>query len=705
MSTRITSKNKTAIENGFPIDFISNLANQESHRKEVYRPTNYVHKWWAKRLGSVFRGIIMSSLFENKVNIENEYYIQHNFTNKVVFDPFMGSGTTIGEAVKLGCKTIGRDINPVSGFMVRVANEEYKLEEVEKTFLRIENNVKSKIKSFYRVNLSNGDEGEALYYFWVKVINCPDCNEEIELFKNYVFSKHAYPAKKPQAKSLCPNCRGINDIKFNDTEVVCSSCNQLYNPQIGNVNNSNVTCSCCQSSFKLIDQVKKLNEPLKHKMYAKIVLINGEKEYHPINNEDIQLYELAASQLKDVWDFIPKEKIIDGHNTKQVLNYNYTKWYQFFNKRQLLILGILGQEIAKLENVKYRNLFTSLFSSILEFNNMFTSFKGEGTGAVRHMFSNHILKPELTPLEANIWGTPKSSGSFSTLYKSRILRALEYKDNPYEIKLTNKGSEKVDNINNPINSEVVLSFEEFSKMEDSVFISVGDSSETNISSKSVDVVVTDPPFFDNVNYSELADFFYVWLKQIPNTYYINEGITTRSKNEVQDNSPSQFSQKLQSVFAECNRVLKDDGLLVFTYHHSKSEGWSSVYTAIRNSGFVITKVHPIKAEMSVSVPVMKSKKPINFDLIFVCKKDTSLDEGKSRINNYVEIESVFNKVDLTIEKLLNTQLKISIGDIKVFTIGFFMEELNELNIPVTNEYACLMSFLDEVDKLITNKYD
>ena len=59
----------------------------------------------------------------------------------------------------------------------------------------------------------------------------------------------------------------------------------------------------------------------------------------------------------------------------------------------------------------------TLFSGTLEFNNLFASYKGEGTGAVRHMFAHHILKPERTPIEANVWGTPKSSGSFSSLLR------------------------------------------------------------------------------------------------------------------------------------------------------------------------------------------------------------------------------------------------------------------------------------------------
>ncbi len=70
---------------------------------------------------------------------------------------------------------------------------------------------------------------------------------------------------------------------------------------------------------------------------------------------------------------------------------------------------------------------------------MFCSFKGEGTGAVRHMFSHYVLKPERTPLEAHPWGTPASSGSFSTLFQSRLLRAQVYKLAPTDQLLKAEG--------------------------------------------------------------------------------------------------------------------------------------------------------------------------------------------------------------------------------------------------------------------------
>src|SRR5207245_4908651 len=120
--------------------------------------------------------------------------------------------------------------------------------------------------------------------------------------------------------------------------------------------------------------------------------------------------------------------------TRQAMGYNFRRWRDFFNDRQLMALGWLHAAIASLSDLPTRSALLTLFSGVLEFNNLFASFKGEGTGAVRHMFAHHILKPERTPLEANLWGTPRSSGSFSTLFESRVLRALDYQESPFEVR-------------------------------------------------------------------------------------------------------------------------------------------------------------------------------------------------------------------------------------------------------------------------------
>src|SRR3989304_4478773 len=135
------------IENTYPSVFIDPIAEKESYRKEVYRPVYHTHKWWAQRLGSVFRAILIGSVNDNSVNYEKEFYNKHQPNGKIIYDPFMGSGTTIGEALKLGIKAVGCDINPVSSFIVKQSLNNIDKNVLINTFNEIEQKVKSKISN------------------------------------------------------------------------------------------------------------------------------------------------------------------------------------------------------------------------------------------------------------------------------------------------------------------------------------------------------------------------------------------------------------------------------------------------------------------------------------------------------------------------------------------------------------------------------
>ncbi len=693
--------NTRAIENGFPIGFISRLAEHESWRKEVYRPLYYIHKWWARRLGSVFRAIILGSGLEKTQDIENYFYQPTRLSNTVVFDPFMGSGTTIGEAVKLGCKVIGRDINPVSRIMVSTALQAYSTDEVKDTFENISKNAGKKIRSFYSIKLPNNEKADVLYYFWVKVVPCPQCGHDVELFKNRIFSKNAMPKKHPEAKAICPQCKSINDIRHDDKSVVCNNCNNSYNPQIGTITDKKAVCPSCKSNFSVISAVRKLSHAPKHKIYSKMVLTeNGEKIYLPADEQDITSYESAALLLKELWKEIPQTAIQAGYNTNQIMNYNYRYWHELFNARQLVSFALLSNEIRKIEKPELRSLFACLLSSTLEFNNLFCSFKGEGTGAVRPIFAHHILKPELAPLEANIWGTSKSSGSFSTLFETRMLRALEYKAKPFEFNITNENekpkNEKIFGLSDPISVNVVNNYQEFVS-SDSVYLSTGDSANTDIPNESVDFVITDPPFFDNVHYSQLADFFYVWLHNILGDNDSTETITTRSLQEVQDTDADKFSNKLLNVFKECNRVLKSDGLFVFTYHHSRIDGWLSLYKAIRESGFYVTHVHPVKSEMAVAIPIQQSKEPINFDLIIVCRKSPPVNSFSE--HDGIPIILCVGETRRTVKELKTSAMQVSKGDVKVVFLGSVLSKLSIIG-SLTQELEFLENIEQQSETLI-----
>lgn len=616
-------KCSTLIESdSFPFEFLSVLAEQESWRKEVHRPIYHVHKWWAKRLGSIFRGILIGAVTRQDACLSTEFYKTQDYSDKTVFDPFMGSGVTIGEAHKLGFIAYGRDINPVACESVRVSLGTLDGPKLKSAFNELDSTVGKEIRSIYSTTTPEGRPCEVLYYFWVKTLPCTGCVKQVDLFSSYIFSRNAYPDRKPEVRILCPCCGDVFAGLIGDATATCPKCNHLFDPHSGPANRTTAACPHCKTTFPIAKVTRQLGVPAPSRLYAKLVLIDGrEKRYLRTNEADVLAYRNCAETLAALNLPLPDLALVEGYNTDQAINYGYRNWRQFFNERQLLALGLLHKAILAFADSAVRDALLTTFSGVLEFNNMFASFKGEGTGAVRHMFSHHILKPERTPLEANVWGTTKSSGSFSTLFQTRLFRAIDYQKAPTEIappSLSGERSKTKLVASLPFTGIVSSKWPPKNVKRRSVHVSCGNSAITSLPDESVDLIVTDPPFFDNVHYSELADFFYAWQQLSPGPY-VNGSATTRHPDEVQDVKADAFSKKLKSVFRECSRVLVPDGLLVFSYHHSRQEGWAAVAQSIADAGFSLVNAHPVKAELSVATPKAQSKDPIQLDIIMVCK--------------------------------------------------------------------------------------
>ena len=675
----LAARGETPIEDGFPFEEISEIAEIESWRKEIYRPVYHIHKWWAQRLGSVFRAAILGAAAPKGSSIREMFHQPVRLPGLVVFDPFMGSGTTVGEAHKLGCTVVGRDINPVAYRSVRTAMGPMDRREILALFDSLQQNVAQELLDLYRSRDSAGNPCDVLYFFWVKVLSCPACGESVDLFTKYVFASHACAASNPTVQVLCPECGGVLASTRSVERECCPECKFEFDPHSGPAKRTKAECRGCGEVFPIARTARENGHPPPHRMYAKLVLRhNGTKEYLPITEADRADYESACKRLRSLRPPLPHVPIEDGYNTRQILNYGYRHWDDLFNGRQLLALSLLGQAIHELSDCPGRDALATLFSGVLEFNNMFASYKGEGTGAVRHMFSHHILKPERTPIEANVWGTPKSSGAFSTLFRSRLLRALDYREAPFEVAVERAGHKKkgrkVFGVSPPMGARIHEKYPSKGMADGAIYLSCGDSSRTDLPDRSVDLVVTDPPFFDNVHYSELADFFHVWQTLRASSRAEQSGSTTRSQAEVQDVDSEAFAEKLQRVFTECHRVLRYDGLLVFSYHHSRDDGWSSVARAVLGAGFSFVQSQPVKSEMSVAAPKSQAKEPIDLDVLLVCRKRDS--DWRDRRSSDVAWDSAREETAHKIRRFNCTGRKLSQNDVRVVLMSQLIVELS-----------------------------
>jgi putative DNA methylase len=142
--------------------------------------------------------------------------------------------------------------------------------------------------------------------------------------------------------------------------------------------------------------------------------------------------------------------------------------------------------------------------------------------------------------------------------------------------------------------------------------------------------------------------------------------TTRAEGEVQNADGDIFTARLAAVWSECHRVLKEDGLLVFTYRHSRGEGWSSILRAVMDSGLVVVAAHPINAEMSGATPKHQASEPIDLDIILVCRKRHQVSDGRAVTDLWGDVVGVASH---QVGRLRDSSLKLSRNDVRIIVMA------------------------------------
>ncbi|MDQ1743813.1 MAG: putative methylase, partial [Pseudonocardiales bacterium] len=575
------------------------------------RPATYVHKWWARRLGTVFRAVLLEAVGASEARPGGA------LDGIVLYEPFGGSGTTLVEAAKLGARVVARDINPVATLTQRQALQAWNFAKVEQLFAQVDAVCRDDVEGLY----VTADSEPVLHYFWVAVACCPDCDEQVELFSTYVFAKHAYPKRFPTGQATCPVCHTVCPVDVvADTEGQCGHCESPFG-LTGPVRGRVMTCSAGHRS-EIITALGR--QAPQRRMYAKMVkTADGRREYRAIDAFDLDLYSLAAKMLADAAPHelvLPDGDLDDGANTIQALRWGYRTWASFFNARQLYSLGRIAAAIRDLPGRgPEREALAAAFGKTVEHHNDFCSFKGEGTGPVRSIFHNHVLRPERCSVEGNPWGAHGGSGGYAEAL-TRLRRAHEYKLGPVDLVERDGHVVTVTDRSAPVGQRIVSSWDAFMRTPGSAYIVTGDGSSTDLPDRSVPLVVTDPPYVDNVHYSELADFFHAWLRGIGPYRGYPTLATTRDQREVQNTGAEEFRDMVSGVWRECARVLTDDGLLAFSFHQSQASGWEAVMRSLADADFVVTAIRPVVAEVTTSLTKAAAAAPNRLDIIVVCRK-------------------------------------------------------------------------------------
>jgi adenine-specific DNA methylase len=647
---------KRFIEVSFPVKEISKESVREKGIRHGHIST--LHIWWARRPLASSRATSYAALIpapENDVEWDKkrqfiinlskwENSLDPMFIEKArkdileanggkplrVLDPFAGGGAIPLEALRLGCETYAGEYNPVAVLILKCTLEypqKYgKLKEVKEDLgllkgssfknLLLEDvkrwgnwvleGVKEEIGKFYP---KEKDGTIPVGYIWARTIPCqnPACGAEIPLMRQFWLAK-----KENKKATLKPF---VNDGKV-EFEIVE---NPDFDPTKGTVSRAIATCLVCGSTVDANTTRKLFQEGKSGKRMVAVVLHHPNRQgkaYRLATEKDLEVFketeiylEEKRAKLMEEWgiDPVPDEPLPPKETLGfRVQRYGILKWSDLFNSRQKLSLITFVKKVrqayekmlAEGYDKEYTKVVVSYLalglSRMVDYYNTLCLWDN-GQERTVHVFGRQALPmiwdySELNPISSTV-------GSWESMAFRRIWKVIEF----------------------------------LSKIDSSNLSTVFQSSATELlyPDKYFDAVFTDPPYYDNVPYSYLSDFFYVWLKRTVGDLYpelFSTPLTPKSKeivaytnNRTWEEAKVFFEENLKKSFQEIYRVLKPNGITTIVYTHKSTSGWEVLINSLLDSGLVVTASWPIDTEMKVRLRARESA-ALASSIYFVARK-------------------------------------------------------------------------------------
>jgi len=674
------------IEVDFPVKEVSAESAREKNIRHGHIST--LHIWWARRPLAASRATIYAALTpepksererEERKKFIAELCRWENSNNRElierarkdileanggvpprVLDPFAGGGAIPLEALRLGCETYASDLNPVA-VLIEKATLEYPqkygrpvkvradnlegeveinplLEDVRRWGEWVLEEARKELAQFYP---PDPDGSVPVGYLWARTVRCqnPGCEAEIPLMRQTWLAKK--DNKKVALRMLVNRKRKPPAVEFQ----VVEGREIDFDPSEGTVSRANVVCPACSSG---IDAKALRREAQEGRMGERMVAVvlhkpgRSGKTYRVATEEDMRVFRRAEEaleakrrQLMEEWgiDPVPDEPMPPKETLGfRVQRYGMTKWGDLFNPRQKLSLITINEKLKQIESMRNESADIEI------------------CGACRHYLS--LVIDRIADKNANIVVWDNSRDMPSHVFGRQALGMV------WDYVETNILSDATGDFNSALNW-IVRVIEHCSNTTCN-----STKNEKNITQASAtslphpdrhfDAVVTDPPYYDNVPYSYLSDFFYVWLKRTVGDIYpelFSTPLTPKSEEIVAysheqggyEAGKRRFEEMLTRSFQELYRVLKDDGVAVIVFAHKSTDAWESIINALLNSGLYMTASWPINTEMQARLRAKESA-ALASSIYMVCRKRK---EGKT---------AYFNEIKAGIEKRIHEKL-------------------------------------------------
>jgi adenine-specific DNA methylase len=597
-----------------PVELLAALAQREGRRPV---PIYHAHRWFARRFSCVFRAILVALRTSPGQDFMERFYGGVDYTGLTVLDPFVGGGTSVVEAARLGASVLGVDIDPVACAITRFELHAADAPDLTPALTGLQQRVGRRLARYYRTAGVDGQERQILHAFWVQHVRCHRCAQMVEAHPHYQL---AFEAEGDRQWAFCRACHRVQRLDRDAEAFRCPACKRQTVIAAGPVQHGRLVCPACHAVEDLIEVAERVNQPPLWHLFAletvpagpaqRRVLMAG-RAFQAATAADRDRVRAARRALawrrgRGGWRWIPDRLIpAQGRSDDRLIQYGYRRYRELFNPRQLLHLSVLAEAIDALTGPT-REALALAFSDHLTTNCMLTQY-AFGWRRLAPLFSIRAYRHVTRPVEINPWLDGTGRGTFPNTVR-QVQRAVEFAQAPEVAHLdggfVRSGSLAVSGAGRVVHNA------------DSRLLA-------EVADRSVDVILTDPPYCDNIAYSELSDFFLPWLRAFGlapgagnDRAVLPANLAARSREEP---ALAAFRQGLSECFAQLRRVLKDDGRFVFSYQHRTAGAWEALAAALAAGGWRPVQIFPLLGNSTAGLH--QHEGTILWDAITVCRKD------------------------------------------------------------------------------------
>ncbi len=602
-----------SLESRFDDTLIAGLASAEKQVQQAYRPIIQVHKWFARRPGTLFRGLLLSHFADEP--LAEGFWRGHELKG-VVLDPFQGGGTTLFEANRLGLSVVGYDTNPLSRWLNERALEPLDVAAYLEQGEKIAEAVEAEIGHLSRTRCTEcGGQAEVKYFLWVKTHACPDCGTETLMLPGSLLAGPRMQRHTHEVH-LCGHCRHIAQFLPGRRPDDCPACGESYErSRVGRVG----SCQGCSAQFVATPTMKSpRSEPPGHALVA--------LEYHcptckrrdgrrgrffkGADAEDHSRFAEAHRFYGELGQspFWPTDEIAAGDETNRLLRWGYRSWQQLSNERQLVGLHLLASRINEAPG-GLRPALATTFSDLIRYHNLCCRYDPAAL-KVLDVFSIHGFPVGRVQCEAALIGIPGIGSGAWRHWLVKYATAKEWGKAPFETRRTNGRKQLVRTEPERVAASFVTDPDALEKTRRTALLRTASLSDEPLPENSVDLVATDPPYHDSVAYSELLDYCWAWLRRLAeqDEPWVADYPHTRSDAEATGSRTAgrqleHYAEALSRVYRGATLALKPGQPFVFTFHDNELSSYASIAVALLDTGLVPTRTISCPSEMRGSIHI------------------------------------------------------------------------------------------------------